>query len=88
MTHLCAITGHISIKTRTRTRVRTRTRTRVRTRTRTRTRTRHTLDWSQLMTRACTRQPGLAVRRPGKDLISRGVDSDSDFWFLLLIFKF
>jgi hypothetical protein len=59
MTHLCAITGHISIKTRTRTRVRTRTRTR--------TRTRHTLDWSQLMTRACTRQPGLVVRRPGKD---------------------
>jgi hypothetical protein len=49
----------------------------------------HTLDWSQLMTRTCTRQPGLAVRRPGKDLISKvgGVDSDSDFWFLLLILQ-
>ena len=31
----------------------------------------HTLYWSQLMTRACTRQPGLAVRRPASRKIDR-----------------
>ena len=55
----------------------------------TRTRT-HTLR-SQLITRASTRQPGLAVSRPGKDLISKvgGVDSkDGDLGFYYLFYKF